>query len=391
MLILGVEAIYILLYQMTMVVHVPKIPLLEYYVEKLGAEPGFFGDWEVPMRFTGSIDEHIAVRTSAGLFDVSHMGRVLLKGPDVVALAQYIYTKDISKVKPGFMSGPTLALNEWARVKDDEMLYKVSDEEWLLVPNALVLEKMIGYIRSVVSSRNYKVEVEDLTHKYSMLALQGPRAVEVMESLGAKWAGDLKPLEFRLNEEVAGVKVFLVSRSGWTGEDGFEIWGEHGELRRLIDLFIAKGVKPAGLIARDTLRIEMGFVLGDHEYGEDPSKFPCALALRYGMGAITWSKKGFVGEEALRACRREGLRWVRVGLKMGKEAGRLFPRTGSRVFVEDIDVGWVTSGCYSPVLNRGIAMAYIDTRYAVLGEEVLVDVHGRRLSAKIVDFPFIEK
>jgi len=142
---------------------------------------------------------------------------------------------------------------------------------------------------------------------------------------------------------------------------------------------------------RDTLRIRMGFVLGDHEYGEDPVKYPCALALRYGMGAITWSKKGFVGEEALRACRREGLRWIRIGLKMGKEAGRLFPRQGSSVYVDDVWIGWVTSGCYSPVLNRGIAMAYLDTRYAILGEEVEVDIHGRRLPAKIVDFPFIEK
>jgi aminomethyltransferase len=369
----------------------PRVPLLEFYVERLGAEPGLFGDWEVPMRYTSAIEEHMAVRTGVGLFDVSHMGRVLLRGPDVLPLIQYLYTKDMSKVKQGFMSGPTLALNEYARVKDDEMLYKVTDEEWLLVPNALARVKMLDYIKSVIASKGFKVEVEDLTFKYSMLALQGPRSVEVMESLGAKWAGDLKPLEFRLNEEVGGVKVFLVSRSGWTGEDGFEIWGEHGEIKRLVELFVSKGVKMAGLIARDTLRIEMGFVLGDHEYGEDPTKFPCALALRYGMGAITWSKRGFVGEEALRACKKEGLRWVRVGLKMGKEAGRLFPRQGSPVYVEDIYVGWVTSSCYSPVLGRGIAMAYLDTRYAVFGEEVEVEIHGKRYPAKIVDFPFIEK
>jgi len=319
------------------------------------------------------------------------MGRALLKGPDVIPLIQYIYTKDLSKVKPGFMSGPTLALNEWARVKDDEMLYKINDEEWLFVPNALAREKMLNYIRNTAIAKGFRVEVVDLTNTYSMIALQGPRAVEVMESLGAKWAGDLKPLEFRLNEEFNGIKTFLVSRSGWTGEDGFEIWGEHGEIRKLVEALVARGVKPAGLIARDTLRIEMGFVLGDHEYGEDPVKYPCALALRYGMGAITWSKKGFVGEEALRACRREGLRWIRIGLKMGKEAGRLFPRQGSSVYVDDVWIGWVTSGCYSPVLNRGIAMAYLDTRYAILGEEVEVDIHGRRLPAKIVDFPFIEK
>ncbi|MGC8982882.1 MAG: glycine cleavage system aminomethyltransferase GcvT [Desulfurococcaceae archaeon] len=369
----------------------PRIPLLDYYIEKLGAEQGLFGDWEVPMRFTSAIEEHMAVRTGVAFFDVSHMGRVLLEGPDVVPLIQYVYTKDLSKVKEGFMSGPTLALTELARVKDDEMLYKISEEKWLLVPNALAREKMISYLKSIVEAKKWKVGIEDLTFKYSMIALQGPKSPEVMESLGAKWAVDLKPLEFRLNEVVGGARVFLVSRSGWTGEDGYEIWGEHGEVKKLVEALASRGVKPAGLIARDTLRIEMGFVLGGHEYGEDPSKFPCAVSLRYGMGAITWSKRGFVGEEALRACKKEGVRWVRVGLRMGKEAGRLFPREGAGVYVEDLWVGWVTSGCYSPVLERGIAMAYVDTRYAVFGEEVEVDIRGRKYPARIVDFPFIKK
>ena len=369
----------------------PKIPLLDFYVEKLNADIGLFGDWEAPMRFTNAIEEHLAVRNNVGFFDVSHMGRVILKGSDVLSLIQYLYTKDLSKVKEGFMSGPTLALTELARVRDDEMLYKINNEEWLLVPNALAREKMLNYIKNVITEKKFKVEVEDLTFKYSMIAIQGPRSPEILESLGAKWAGDLKPLEFRLNENIADVKVFLISRSGWTGEDGFEIWGEHGEIEKLIKALLVKGVKPSGLIARDTLRLEMGFVLGGHEYGEDPLKFPCAVSLRYGLGAITWSKKGFVGEEALRTCRREGIRWIRVGLRMGREAGKLFPRQGNLIFVDDIQVGWVTSGCYSPVLNRGIAIAYIDTRYAIFGEEVEVDIHGKKYTAKMVDFPFIDK
>jgi len=368
-----------------------KIPLLEFYVERLGAEPGTFGDWEVPMRYTSSIEEHMAVRTSVAFFDVSHMGRLMLRGQDVMHLIQYVYTKDLSRIKEGFMSGPTLMLTELARVRDDEMLYKLGGETWLVVLNALARERVLKFLRQVVSEQGLKVEVVDLTDKYSMIAVQGPESPRVMEAIGAKWACDLKPLEFRLNEEIGGSRVFLVSRSGWTGEDGFEIWGEHGEIKKLVETLLAKGVKPAGLIARDTLRIEMGFVLGGQEYGEDPLKYPCALSLRYGMGAITWEKRGFLGEEALRACRREGVRWVRAGLRMGKEAGRLFPRHGNRVCVEDVDVGWVTSGCYSPILARGIAMAYVDTRYALFGEEVEVEVHGKRYPAKIVDFPFIKK
>ncbi|MEM1638922.1 MAG: glycine cleavage system aminomethyltransferase GcvT [Desulfurococcaceae archaeon] len=368
-----------------------KIPLLDFYIDRLGADPGNFGEWEVPMRFTNSLDEHITVRTSVAFFDVSHMGKLLLKGEDVLEFAQYIYTKDLSKVKQGFMSGPTLSLNELARVKDDEMLYKITDDEWIVVANALAKEKMLDYFKQVVSFRNYKVSVLDITGKYSIIAVQGPESPRVMELLGAKWAADLKPLEFRENEEINGIKIRLISRSGWTGEDGFEVWGEHGEMKKLVEALIAKGVKPAGLIARDTLRIEIGFVLGGHEYGEDPLRYPCALSLRYGMGAITWSKSGFVGEAALRACRKEGVRWIRTGLIMERSAGRIFPRQGHGVYIEDIQVGWVTSGCYSPVLNRGIAMAYIDTRHAIIGEEVEVNIHGKKYRARIVDFPFIKK
>jgi aminomethyltransferase len=369
----------------------PRIPLLDFHVERLGAETGYFGNWEVPMRYGSSIEEHLNVRSHAGVFDVSHMGRILFKGPDVLDFIQYIYTKDLSRVKEYFMSGPTLALNPYARVKDDEMLYKINDEEWLVVVNAPVREKMLAYFRSIIKEKGYRVEVEDLTIKYSMIALQGPDSVNVMEKLGAGWAGDLKILEFRLNEEIAGETTFLISRSGWTGEDGFEIWGSHESIKRLIEKMVEAGVKPAGIISRDTLRMEMGFVLGDHEYGEDPLKYPCALSLRYGLGAITWSKRGFVGEEALRGCRREGVRWVRVGLKMSKKAARIIPREHDKVYVEDQVVGWITSGSFSPVLKRGIAQAYIDTRYALFGEPVEVEVRGKRFEAKIVDFPFISK
>jgi len=368
-----------------------KLPLLDYYVEKFNAETGVFGEWEVPMRFTSSIEEHMNVRKAAGFFDVTHMGRFRLYGSDVYDLIQYIYTKDLGKTKVNYMSGPTLALNNWARVKDDEMLYKVSDEEWLIVANSVYREKMFNYIKKVIEEKKLNVVIEDITFKYSMIALQGPLSVEVMEKIGASWASSLEILEFRLDEEIGGLKTYLVSRSGWTGEDGFEIWGEHGVIKKIIEKLVDQGVKPAGLIARDSLRMEMGFVLGEHEYGEDPRKYPCALSLRYGLGAISWEKQGFVGEESLRACRREGVRWVRVGLKMSKKAARVIPRNGDQVIVDDQIVGWVTSGSYSPVLEKGIAQAYIDARYALFGENIDVLVRGQRHEAKIVDFPFISK
>ncbi len=368
----------------------PRIPLLDLHVEKLGAETGSFGEWIVPMRYTSSIEEHMAVRENVGVFDVSHMGRIRLSGPDVLDFIQYIYTKNLAKVKEYWMSGPTLALNHWARVKDDEMLYKISDEEWLVVVNALSRELMLSHYKKILKEKKYRVEIQDITYETSMIAVQGPNAARIMEEIGAGWLTDLKILEFRVNTEIAGIPVYLVSRSGWTGEDGFEIWGDHKSIWRLITLLVEKGAKPTGIIARDTLRMEMGYVLGGHEYGEDPVKYPCALSLRYGLGAIDWKKKGYIGEEALRACRREGVRWVRVGLKMSKKSARVIPREETMIYVEDQLVGWVTSGSFSPVLKRGIAQAYIDARYALFGEPVELEVRGKRHTAKIVDFPFIE-
>ncbi len=367
----------------------PRIPLMEFHVEKLGAETGFFGGWEVPMRYTSSLKEHVAVREHVGVFDVSHMGRLVLEGPDTLPLIQKIYTRDLSKTREGWMSGPTLVLNQYARVKDDEMLYKVDDEKWLIVVNALYREKMLEYINSIIMEEALRVKLRDITKETSMIAVQGPHAGDVFEKIGAGWLRDLKPLEFRVNAEIGGTSVFLVSRSGWTGEDGFEVWGDHKSIRELIVKLIDAGATPVGIIARDTLRMEMGFVLGEHEYGEDPMKYPCALSLRYGLGAIDWKKTGYIGWEMLHACRRNGVRWVRIGLKMSKKSARIIPRQGMQLYVYDQVVGWVTSGAFSPILKRGIGQAYIDVRYALFGEPVELVVRGKRHKAKIVDFPLI--
>ena len=367
-----------------------RVPLYTLH-EELGASFGEFAGWTVPMVYTSTVEEHMAVRESSGVFDISHMGRLAIRGPDAIELLERLYTKRLSKTKEGFMSGPTLALTPLARVKDDEMFYRVSDEEWLVVPNAAVADAMKEYLASKAKEYGLQVAVEDLREKYVLLAVQGPKTVEVMESLGAGWLSDLRPLEFRMNVELAGARVYLVSRSGWTGEDGFEVWAEPGEAAKLYRSLLEAGVKPVGIAARDTLRIEMGFVLGGHEYGEDPYRFPCALSLRYGLGAIDWKKTGYVGEEALRVCRREGVRWIRVGFVMKKKFARFIPRQGYKIYVEDQVVGWVTSGTFSPVIKRGVGMGYIDVRYAVLGEPVQIEARGRMHEAKLQDFPLIPK
>ncbi|OYT57209.1 MAG: glycine cleavage system protein T [Desulfurococcales archaeon ex4484_217_2] len=366
-----------------------KTHLWEFHVKELGATMGEFAGWEVPMLYTSSLEEHNIVRTSVGIFDVAHMGRIKLTGPDVLPFLQKIYTKDMSKTKEYWMSGPTMALNEYARVKDDEMAYKVSDEEWYVIANAPYREKMLKYYDEIIKKYGFKVKVEDITFKTAMIAVQGPKVEEVFEKIGAGWANDLHTLEFRMNEEIAGQKVFLISRSGWTGEDGFEIWAEPKAMVEIYRALLKAGAKPVGTICRDTLRIEMGYVLGEDEYGEDPTKFPPALCLRYGLGAITWSKRGFIGEEALRACRREGCRWIRVGIRMTKKHARAILRHGYPVYVEDQVVGWITSGAYSPYLKRSVGQAYIDSRYAIFGEYVEVEIRGKRYEGRIFDFPLV--
>jgi len=367
-----------------------SVPLAALHRE-LGASFGEFAGWLVPMVYTSTVEEHMAVRTSAGVFDISHMGRLAVRGPGALDLLEALYTKRISKVRDGFMSGPTLLLTPLARVVDDEMFYRVSGGEWYAVPNAAAADKVREIMEAEAAARGLDVEIVDLRDEYSLLALQGPKAVEAAEAIGAGWVAELKPLEFRVNVSFGPGEAFIVSRSGWTGEDGFEIWARHGDAERIFRALVEAGVKPIGIAARDTLRIEMGFVLGGHEYGEDPLRFPCALSLRYGMGAIDWGKTGYRGWEALRACRREGVRWIRVGLVMKKKHARFVPRQGYPILVEDQAVGWVTSGTFSPVAGRGVGMGYVDVRYAITGEPVEVEARGRRYEAKLSDFPLIKR
>ena len=366
-----------------------KTLLWDFHEKELGATPGEFGGWIVPMVYTSVMEEHNIVRTDVGVFDVSHMGRIRLEGPDVIPFLQRIFTRNIAKAKDYWMAGPTLALNEYARVKDDEMPYRISETEWLVVANAPYREKMIKYYNEIIAKEKFNVKVEDLTFKYAMIAVQGPKVEEVFNKIGADWVCDLHTLEFRMNCEIAGQKVYLISRSGWTGEDGFEIWAEPKYMIEIYRALLKAGAKPVGIISRDTLRIEMGYVLGEHEYGEDPVKFPPAISLRYGLGAIDWRKHGFIGEEALRSYRREGVRWIRVGIKMRKKYARMVPRQGYKIYVEDQLVGWVTSGTYSPYLKTSVAQAYVDVRYAIFGEVVEVEIRGKRYEGKILDFPLV--
>jgi len=360
--------------------------------EELGASFGEFAGWNVPMNYSSVIEEHLTVRRDVGIFDITHMGRLKISGSDALNLLEAAFTKRIGKTKEGRMSGPTLALNESARVIDDEMAYRLGAGDFLLVTNAAFKERMIDHLKWIAKVRGLDAMVEDITMRYALFAVQGPKSREVLEKAGIKYAGELEPLEFRVFEGAKDDGIFLLSRSGWTGEDGYEVWVRIEASIEVFKRLVSAGAKPVGIAARDSLRMEMGFVLGGNEYGEDPRLFPCATSLRYGMGAIDWEKSGFIGESVLRACRREGARWLRYGFVMKKDWARFIPRKGYGIYVDGIHVGWITSGNFSPILNRGIAQGYIDSRYAITGDAVEIsDGKGRSGEAKIEDFPLIKK
>ena len=215
-----------------------------------------------------------------------------------------------------------------------------------------------------------------------MLAIQGPKSIEVIESLNLKDALDLKPLTFIENVKLNDLNLLLVSRSGWTGEDGFELWVESSKVEEVWAKLLATGCKPAGLAVRDTLRMEMGYVL----YGEDIDEEVTPIEARYWV--FSYDKRGYIGYEALVKKMEEGVNRVRVGFKMKK---RIVPRHGCKIYIGEKMVGHVTSGMYSPMLKVGIAQGYMNVNHAIFGMKVDVEVRGKRYRATIVDFPFIKR
>ncbi len=337
--------------------------------EKLGASFGEFAGWKMPMEYSSYQKEHMAVRQEVAFFDLSHMGRLRLRGK--VSEVETLVAKVVSKEENNAMIGPTAFLNDKGGFLDDVMVYKVSQDEFLVVTNAVNREKDIRWIR-----KNSSLEVEDLTFDYVMLAVQGRKVWNYLEPV------NLKPLRFVLNADFMGEKVFLLSRSGWTGEDGLEVWADVETGKRLVDKLVKLGVVPAGLITRDSLRQEMGFVL----YGEDIDETVNPVEARYWVFSL---EKDFIGKDKVEEYLTNGVEKLRVGFKMGK-GERFLPRSGNKFKVLDKEIGYVTSSTFSPYLSRVIGMGYVNSRNFLLGYSVDVEVRGKRFSAKLTDFPMVK-
>ncbi len=344
-----------------------------------------FAGFEMPVWYEGVIPEHQAVRNSVGLFDVTHMGRTLVKGERAEEFLDYMLTGEVSTLEP--MKGLyTLMCNERGGIIDDLITYRLSDDEFFLVYNASNREKDLRWLER--NSQGFDVSIQDVSDQVAMFSLQGPKAEETLKKL----CGEVAELKrFQISRyRIQGLDI-MAARTGYTGEDGFELfildtplqepWKAVRFWEMLLEAGERFGIKPCGLGARDTLRLEAGLCLYGNDIDEEINPFEARLRW------VVKLEKGrdFIGREALMRVAREGVRRTRVGIAL-EERG--IPRKGYEIWNEAM-IGVVTSGGYSPTLDKGIAMGYVPPEYSKLNTPVRIKIRDRLLKGKIVKFhPF---
>lgn len=359
-----------------------RTPLFEEYA-KYGAKTVDFGGWELPVQFSSIKDEHDAVRNRAGLFDVSHMGEILVTGPDALDFLQNLLSNDVSKIATG-QAQYTAMCYEDGGVVDDLLTYKLADQHYLLCVNAANIEK--DYDWMLENQHQYDVTIDNQSEAYAQIALQGPLAEEVLQSLTSTDVSAIKFFRFQDNVEVSGHKV-LVSRSGYTGEDGFELYGAPEDIKalwgKILDAGQDKGVVPAGLGCRDTLRFEAGLPL----YGQELSATISPLEAGIGF-AVKLNKEDFIGHDALVAQKENGLPRKLVGIEMIDKG---IPRHGYKVFKDGQEIGEVTTGTQLPSSKRNVGHALIDSQFATIGNELEIEIRGKQLKVITVETPFYKR
>ncbi len=349
-----------------------------------GARLVDFGGWEMPLQYSSIADEHMAVRTRAGLFDVSHMGQIEIAGTDALALVQHLTTNDASRLAVGHIQYSALTTPAGTFL-DDVLVYRWADEHYLLVVNAGNIRKAAQWINTQAAEFGGDVAVVNASARYALIALQGPASPGVLAELCTMELDQLKYYRF-VPGEVAGA-LAMVSRTGYTGEDGFEIFLPPAQAPRVWDALLAAGagvdIRPCGLGARDTLRLESCMRLYGNEMDETVS------VLEAGLGWIVgWQKPAFVGHEALRAQRDRGLSRRLVAFEM---IDRAIARHGYAVLRSDGPCGTVTSGTQTPYLQKAIGMAMVPVDLAEPGQEITIDVRGRKAAARVVPEPFYKR
>jgi aminomethyltransferase len=358
-----------------------RTPLYETHVS-LGARMVEFAGWEMPVQYSGHVQEHMAVRQAAGLFDVSHMGEIEIRGADALALVQRVTTNDAAKLEDNQVQYSTM-VNESGGVIDDLLVYRVNSEFFLLVVNAGTTDSDFQWIKSHAGSLN--VEAHNTSAGYALLALQGPHAERILQDL-ADHMLDRIPYYWSQRVQVDGVDC-RVSRTGYTGEDGFEILCHATDARHLWNRLLVtgqdRGLIPCGLAARNTLRLEAAFRLYGHDMDETTTP------LEAGLGWIVKLNKGdFVGREALLRQKEQGLKRKLVGFEV---LDRAPARDGYPIVIGDEQVGTVASGSPAPFLKKNIGLAYLPIEHTPVGTEFFVVVRGRKVPARVVETPFYKR
>lgn len=340
-----------------------------------------FAGWEMPVQYTGVIEEHLAVRSHAGLFDVSHMGEIEVRGAGALEFCQRITANDVARLKE-FQAQYNLLLNDQGGVVDDVIIYRVKPEAYFICVNASNIDKDFAWIRDHASGA---VEVDNQSSMYAQLALQGPAAAGILQPLTALKLAQLKSFYFAF-ADVATVRC-MVARTGYTGENGFELYCNCADAEKLWDALLAAGAPaglvPVGLGARDTLRLEKAYPLYGHEL--DDSTTPLEAGLDW---VAKLSKPSFIGREVIVKQKADGVRRKLVGLEL------LLPgiaRGDYQLFKNGRNIGRVTSGTKSPTLGKAIALGYVASEEAQIDNLIDVEIRGRRVSTKIVPLPFYRR
>ena len=355
--------------------------------ERLGARLVPFAGWVMPVQYSGILDEHRAVRTAAGLFDLGHMGQVRVDGPDALAFLQYVTTNDVATLTPG-NAQYSLLPNERGGVIDDIIVYRHVDEPgYLVVVNAANHDKDVGWLCEQRGRRtDLEVNIDDVSDDLGMLAIQGPQAERIVGGLTPVDLGGIGAFQWQ-RAEVAGIPL-MIARTGYTGEDGFEFYVPQGRTAELWDALMNAGVPfglvPVGLGARDTLRLEARMPLYGNELGDNISP------LEAGLGwAVKLDKGSFVGREPIAAIKETGPPRRTVGFQLLERAGSA--RHGYVAQVDGREVGVVTSGAHSPTLGAEIGLALIDSAAAGVGRPLQIVIRGRPVQAKQVKLPFYRR
>ena len=352
-----------------------KTPLYQSHVA-LGAKMVPFAGFEMPVQYTGVVREHLAVRRQAGLFDVSHMGEIMVSGPKAVDLIQYVFSNDIKRLEIGQAQYGYMP-NAKGGIIDDLLVYRIDTQSYLLVVNAANVEKDWNWL--VTHNKVFGASLQNQSDQWSLLALQGPQATSLLTKLTK---ADISSIPFYRFDygKVAGVDQVLISATGYTGSGGYELYVQNKGAKKIWNSLIENGAEPCGLAARNTLRIEMGYCL----YGNDIDDTTSPISA--GLSWCTSFSKNFVSKNQLEQEKVTGIINKRVGFVLNE---RGIPRQG--YILEDEsgnDIGTVTSGTQSPCLEKGIGMGYVLIEQAIVGNAIYVIIRNKKIPATITSFPF---